>query len=566
MTLPPSLRLKEKSTLPIEKREAKQPSSLRPKQKKIEEKEYNERSFKERAQEYASSPSTQVGLGLTQALTSPLDLIKMYITGEALQGLDEAEDLAFKEGRPFDREKEQQKVLSSLEYLPTQSLAENILEKETGISTEPKDRFSKVLRGISEFAGLTKGAKPASKVLGVEEKALKETGVQFDLKKFAGMEKEKTPNITPVVSAKKQEKLTKELGESSKKAIDEIVKEKIPVKKLQEMGTNLEDAYTAAYSSARETAAKVGDKNIDFSNVVEWANQEIKKTKGSSPSLSKQDRIYIDILNSEKKDLLQSPRKKIDLITGKEIPVKPKEVKANQAIKQYQNYNDNVKGIYRKPEFSGSENTVKNAYAGLNEQILKSIEKASPELGKDLGYANKLFHETSKLNQVDNILSKAFKDGYDPNKLARTLFNRRERAFLQRNLGKDAIQDFEKIAKYGQKAEEKIFNNLKNPETVKEYLNNITPAKLALLVGFKSHIGVPWYLAKGAINRMQGYLLTREPTRHAYENFMKEAAQLGKSPAPLFMAAKKLEEAISKEYGSEDNLLKMSTTNIEEGE
>lgn len=563
MTQP--LSLKPKSKIIIDDNEYL-PLSLKSKGKPKEEKEKSN-SFKEQAQAFASSTPTQAALGLSQAVTSPLDLFKMYLQGEALAALDEAEEVAAKYGKPFDREKEQEKIMAGLEYLPTQSLAEQLFEEKTGISTEPKDRTSKVLRGLFEFVGLAKGKplktpKLEAKKLVPEQQALRETAEEFGLRKFTGVENEKPPAITPVVSPKRQEKLSKELSETTKKAVNDVISEKIPVKKMKESGVNLQDAYTAAYDATRKTASEMGDKSIDLSNVLDWIETEVKRTKGSSPSLSKQQKIYIDILENEKKNLIpyEKPRQsgKIDLITGKKVPQSTKKTTANQAINQYQNYNDNVKGIWRKPEFSGAENTVKNAYAGLNDQIIKSIEKANPQLGKDLTFANRIFHQSAKLDQVEGIISKSFKDGYSAKRLSKTLENKRERAFLQRNLGPDAVQDLERIAKYGEAAESKVFKELKNPQTVKEYLNKMTPAQLALLVGFKGHAGLAYYIPKAVLSRAQGYLFTRNGTRKDYINFLKQAAQAAPNKAALIMASKKLQKSIEEEFGSENELLDMS--------
>lgn len=505
----------------------------------------------------------QIGLGLLQGATAPLDLLKTFMLGEALTGLEDAQEASEKQGIPFDMESERKKILENIESIPTQTLAENLLEKRTGVSTKPRNVGQKIARTTAEFLGaspkdLGKDIKLAEKVLPAEQQALRKTGKEFGLRKFAGMETAKPPSVTPIVSPEKEAKLITELGETTKKAIDKIIDQKIPVKKMRDMGIDLETAYETAYETARKTASEMGEKPVDYTNVVNWIDKEISKTKASSPSLSKQQKIQIDILEAERKSLIRKEPKgstQYDLITGKKLPTPIKKADANQALNQYRNYNDNVKGIYRKPEFSGSENTVKNTYAGLNEQIINAIEKANPKLAKELKFANKIFHETSKLNQVEGIISKSFSDGYNPNKLARSLSSNRERKFLERNLGKDSVQDLERIAKYGQAAEKKVFDELKNPKSVKEYLEKMTPMQLSLLVGYKSHIGLPFIMAKSAINRIQGHIFTRNSTRKDLIKFLKEASQLGKSPAPLFMAAKKLNKSIEEEFGSEQELI-----------
>lgn len=551
------------------------PSTLKPKKKEEPKKEksfLNDVLFKS-VKEIPEGLAGQIGLGLTQAATAPLDLMKMYLIGEGLTGLEEAQEASEKMGIPFDMEKERQKFLSAMEYLPTQTLAEEFLEKQTGVSTKPKDRFSKVMRGAAEFAGLApKGAKIPKlqpKSLSAEGHALRETGEQFGLRKFAGMEAEKAPTITPIVSTEKEAKLASELGETSKKAIEDIIEQKIPVKKMRDMGINLEHAYDVSYSAARKTANEMGDKHIDFSNVLKWIDQEVKKTKVSSPSLSDSQKAYINILKKERSDLTQKtiPKKQPvlygpsgEIITKTEkSKIVQKPLTADQSLNQIKNFNSNVKGIYRKAEHSGVEEAVKSAYSGLNEQLIKSIEKANPKLGKEITFANKIFHEGSKLDQVEGILKKSFSDGYNPKKLANTLSTKRNRQFLERSLGKNGIQDLERIAKYGQKAEEKIFNQLKNPQTVKEYLTNMTPTQLALLAGYKAHAGAIYYMGKSALQRMQGLLFTRNSTKKNYIQFLKEASQLGSNPAPLFMSARKLQKSIEEEFGSEEEIMKMSS-------
>ncbi len=557
--------------------------------------------------EIPDSLSGQIGLGLSQAVTSPLDLMKMYVTAEGLSGLEEAQEASDRMGIPFDMEAERKKFLGAMESMPTQQLAEEWLKQETGIDTQPKGRFQKVMRGIAELAGLSpKGQKIPKlepKKLGAEGQALRETAEEFGLRKFAGMEAEKPPGINPVVSTEKQAKLATELGETSKKAIEDIIEQKIPVKKMRDMGIDLENAYDVSYSAARKTAAEMGDKPIDFSNVLQWIDKEIGKTKGSSPSLSTPQKKYIGILESEKKNLTKAEPKSssvtagevkevqpnpsinfltgehlkptkemisskvkvggghsIDLITGKKLPPSTKNMNANQALNQYKNFNANLKGIYRKPEFAGSESSVVNAYTGLNKQIIEAIEKANPVLANELKFANKVFHEGSKLEQVEGIMKKSFSEGYNPKKLDKTLSNKRERKFLERSLGKDSIQDLERIAKYGQEAEKKVFNNLKNPKTIKEYLNNMTPMQLGLLVGGKAHIGAPYYMAKGTLNRIQGLIFTRNSTKKDYIQFLKDSSKLGAAPTSKIIidSARNLQKSIEKEFGSEEDLIKMS--------
>jgi hypothetical protein len=367
------------------------------------------------------------------------------------------------------------------------------------------------------------------------------------------MELEKEPFVNPIVSAEKQAKLTKELDTTSKRAIDEVIGQKLPMKKLQDIGMDLEEAYTSAYEKANKTANSLGEVNIPLDDLIEFLEKKSLQIEKSSPSLSKQDTIVLNEIKDQINNLTSKSTSKIK----KTKPI-PKSMTASQSLTQYKNFNKNVKSIYRKPEFTGAENEVKNLYAEMNEELIKSIDKKSPQLANELKFANNIFSEKSKIDQVDNILNKSFNEGYNPNKLAKTLSSRKERTFLERNIGKEGVKDLERIAKYGQKAEEKVFKHLKNPETIKQYLEKMTPFDLMLLVGYKSHIKLPFTLAKGAIQRAQGYLFTRDPTRQSLVKFISEASKMGENPAGLFNAANSLNKSINKEFGSEKELLNLS--------
>src|ERR1044072_8858143 len=83
------------------------PSTLRPKKSEVpieqpkEEKSFLNDVLLKSAKEIPENLAGQIGLGLTQAATSPLDLMKMYLIGEGLTGLEEAQEASEKMGIPF---------------------------------------------------------------------------------------------------------------------------------------------------------------------------------------------------------------------------------------------------------------------------------------------------------------------------------------------------------------------------------------------------------------------------------------------------------------------------------
>lgn len=575
-------------------------------------------------QSVASNPLTQSILGLAKRVTAPLDLLKLLTTGEALTDLDELEDAFKKAGKPFDREDYINKVFEASQYFPTQQLAEDLVKEHTGVSLEPKDTFSKLVRNASEiFATGPKGLlkKPAKQVakraaggvggavvgeglkkagvpesladllsyslggaagaskkpfkLEGEQAALQKTAKKHELREFGGLQREK-PSGKAVVTPQSQKKATEELAESSKKAIDKVIADKIPIAKQRAMGIDLQDAYNKAYDSANKKAASFDSAanaaakakkpavEIDLQPMLDKIKKKISSIRKSAPSLSPSDKAAISELKKQYK-ALTLPTKKNPPIYGPQgqvlnpSPTKrsPKKISMEQGLDQYKNFNEEVNGIYRKPEFSGKEEVVKNIYGEMKSDLLDVIDKASPDVGKDLRFANKIFHETSKLNQVEGLVSNAFANGYNPKKLRTILGGKHNRAFLERDLGKGAVKQMLDIANYGAAAEKKVLSVVKNPKTLADLASEMTPLKASLLFA-KGTAGLPVVLLhdipKSIVQRAKGALMLSPKTRQSYSDFLKHS--VSPESASFKKASQNLNKAIEEEYGSEKEFLK----------
>lgn len=534
----------------------------------------------------------QVGLGLLEKFTYPLDILKSLTHAAGSREIGKIED-------PEARSKAEDTMNEFYDYFPTQELAEKFVTKNTGIQFQPQTEEGKRARTLSRLfslqpgkllsgsakqlakksagAAIGTGGKEALQAIGVPDpiaelggaaisgaisggktvlsplstasKEAEQVATKHGLPKFIGMQNEKKPFVTPVVSKEKEQALRGKLGESSEKAINDVIDQKIPIKKLRDQGMNLEDAYTKAYDKT-EAAAKKFDasgKKINIDPVLRHIDSEISSIKASAPSLSNSDKIRIAILEKEKKAL-----------SGK-APT------AIQLRNQYQKFNDNTKGIYRKPEYSGSEEAIIDTYGNLNKKIIESMERASPELASEFKTANKIYTADKQIKQVENILDAAFSEGYNSSKLNKILNSNRNRKFLEKNIGKDGIKDLEDIGKYGERAEKQLFERLKNPKTLGEIFSNLTPFKLLLLTGkssLKGTVGLPVYLTKGISQYVKGYLFTREGTRKSYINYLKAVAS--NQPSLIRSASKILDNSISSEFGSEEELLKLAEDSSEE--
>lgn len=314
-----------------------------------EEKETPEEDGKEPEESFwqkvVSNPVTQTILGAAQGLTAPLDILKMFITGEGLTDLDELEEAYRKQGLPFDREDYIQKVFQLAEYVPTLGGAQKLAEEKTGLDFGPKDTASKILRTGTEIAtsgpaGLAKqGAKQlavqgakrlgtgvaaagvgeAAKELGVPEPAAdigsyilggvanarrqpakvsgkgaeaKALAEKHNLRRFGGLESEQ-PLKNAVAPQSKISQAAEELSETSKQAIDKVIADKIPIAKQRAMGIDLRDAYTKAYAKSNKTAKALdaGKKTgaIDLDSLAVNIKDKIKKIQDTAPSLSPSD-------------------------------------------------------------------------------------------------------------------------------------------------------------------------------------------------------------------------------------------------------------------------------------
>lgn len=606
MTLPSSLKRKAAPTEeePIQGA----PSSLRKKQ------------IKESKGKSALRTGYQPISGYLKSFTYPADILQMAGIGEALdpEFIDNLRQIHEREGIPFDEKKYRQKVAEAAQAFPTQGNIEKAVEEKTGLPLQAKTGVQKALSlggtaagfqpgaltekaiagiaapAISETAQLAGIPEPLAEILGLggagaaakgriaeavlspEQQALRSIAEKHNLPTYAGAEVE-TPQIQPVVSAKRQEKLTEGLKSASEQAIDDVITKQLPINQAEKLGVNPEQVYERSYQRMEQTAKNIDKqissgkkKPIDTQPVLNWIKKEISKIKKTAPSLSTPDKVRLKILNDEYSALSKKakplPPESVQLvdISGKPLVKQqqgrfPKEINASQTIDQTRNYNENVRDLYKKPEFTGAQQEARETYAQLNDKLQDALRlSGETDLARQLWFGNQVFHEVSKVNQVQNILRQALEHGYDASKMATILRSKSNRKFLERNLGKNATKDLVDIAHYGKQAEKFVFNRLKNPQTVGEYLSKLTPLKASLL--FFKHatgLGTAYELGKGTSQRIAGLLFTRPGTRKAYVNFLKGAMSAKKGV--FSKASDELSKAIIDEYGSEDNMINTAT-------
>lgn len=607
MTLPSSLRRKEK--VEESKPMPGLPSSLRPKQPK------------EAKSKSIARTGYQPISGYLKKYTYPADILQLAGVGEALdpEFIEDLQRIHEREGIPFDEAKYREKVAEAAKTFPTQANIERAVEERTGLPLQPKSTLDKLLNLAGTAGGFQQGSlvqkaiaagtapavselaqslgvpesvadigglavaggagagKLAEKLLTPEQQTMRQIAGKHGLPTYGGMEVE-TPKITPVVSKGKQEKLASELSKKSEAAIDEVISKQLPLNEAEKLGVSPEAVYERSYKRMDETAKAIDKeiaagtkKPIDIQPVLNWIKKEVNKIEKSAPSLSTPDKVKLKILKDEYRSLSNKPQvsppeavKLLD-IHGKPLPVPkkgrtPKEINATQTIDQTRNYNENVRDLYKKPEFTGAQQEVRETYAQLNDQLQQAIrESGETDLARQLWFGNQVFHESSKVNQVQNILAPALEHGYSASKMATILRSKSNKKFLERSLGKGAVKDLIDIAHYGKQAENLVFKRLKNPKTIGEYLTNLTPLKASLL--FFKHAALPGVAmlgetTKGTSQRIAGLLFTKPATRRAYVGFLKGAM---KGKGSFTKASEELSKAIADEFGDEENLIKIAS-------
>lgn len=522
----------------------------------------------------AKDAGIQSGLGLAQAFTWPLDILKVAMVGEGLTDIDELEDAFAKAGKPFDRDKYIKTVMEQGEFVPTQELLERQITKHTGVDLEPKTKIGKFLNklffigGLSRGKGVGKALKSgvaaattttglreagapeivselagdlAGGIAGIEKQARKLSPEAARIQKIADkhglplmelMLKDEIPS-GPKITAGRKAAFEKEIGMTTEDAIAKVVEDKIPISKLRAQGQDLNVLESEAYDKAKALAQSKPNP-IKTDQIVSDIDAEIARIRGRAPSPSDAEEAAIRILEKEKNVLSKA--------------------KANpeQLITQTQNYNSNVKSIYKKAEFSGVEDEVKNAYGFLNNSIRNTVEKeAGKEIRDAYDVANKIFGQNASLARAEGLISKAFQNGdYSAKKLHQVL-NSKQGAVLRRDIGEQGVKELRDIAEFGstaQKATSQFANSAKHKFQVSEWgpLAGFLLAKVPLA-------GVAAVATKPFFDYVRGYLLTRPAARTVYRDIVKNAANGSfKNMAADFS---KLEGMINKEFGSMEDFM-----------
>lgn len=534
------------------------------------------------AWDYAKDIIIQPVLGGLKAFSWPLDVLKAGMVGEALTDIDEIEEAFKKEGKDFDRNKYIRTVMDQAKFIPTQDLLEDVASKASGIDFEPKTKPGRFLnrlfflRQLLSGKGLSKSIQGAatgaltSEVLkagGVNETAADITGdvisggvgsltkeprtVSEQAKRFQQLgEKHGLPlmesmlrddlSYSAKISQKRKAALDEKLGMSSKEAIDKVIEGKLPIAKAKAKGVDLEAFEDFAYEEATNLARSNPIK-LDTKPLVKEIDAEIARIKSLAPSPSSAQQQAINILDNERKILSKA---------------KPN---TEQLINQRQNYNKEVKNIYKKGEFTPVEDEVKNAYGFLNGAIDRTIETQS---GKNVAdtykVARDIYAQNAKLARTEGLINEAFKDGYSAKKLDK-LLNSKKGQKLRQDIGEEGVKDLREIAEFGEKAQQATAQYAKSSK----YGHNIKewgPLAGFLLAKIPGSAGI-LIAAKPMVDYIRGYILTNPAARTSYKNILKNAANGSFNTMAKDFA--KIESQIIDDYGSMEDFFREGLDELE---
>lgn len=521
--------------------------------------------------DYLRDVAIQPTLGLFKRFTWPADLLKIGIAGEALSGLDEFEAAAEREGVPFDRKKYLQTVSDIGYWVPTQDLAEEGLEKLTDVSLQPQTDVGKYIRkwftlkGLGNGQGLQGLIAPSAgtgvtaglEAVGVPEAAanligdttaggigsirgqprtftpeierLRQISDRNGLPFYEYMATNEAPLINPKITRGTERAIQQELNMSSRDAVRAVAEGQLPAADLRNRGVNLETLEQSAYQATKDAAVQLPPSSTN--SIIQDINTEIARRRSLAISPSAAERQALEILENERDAFLQSPTAYPD-----------------QLIKQKENYNSNVKGIYRKPEFTGAEEEIRQTYAFLNESIKNNLEQNAPQIANMLRAADQIYAQNSALRNTERILGRAFRNGeYNPQRL-HNILNSPQGNILRRELGNNAVSEINEIARYGQQAvanTRALLRSGRQGFTPREW-GQMAPFVMAAVGKAKGALA----FAGPAAQYVQGYLMTRPATRTVYRNILRNAAK--GSFDNMKGDFDKLEKEITKEFGSVD--------------
>lgn len=409
----------------------------------------------------------QLPLGALQRYTYPADVFKLLTSGasqDVLAQLQE-EEPELKNGVA---EQARQKAES---YLPTQGLAEQLIEQKTGVPLTPKNKLQKLTRLGSAAAAFRPKAPLTAGVTapvvagglhaaGVPESVAEPVGLLASgvapspsvskVVKPSGLPARRFENVTKPtkVSPERFEKINETVEQDFRKIADKILEKNRTYSALKEdtqFKEKIGDLFEKVEDLAKEVPGKLHTDDLRQAFKKRFRGRE---TKGISPD--EFERAY----TKEIRDINNA------------IP--HEEMTALQGVEQFRKNNKSLRELFEPGKSSAYNRAKREALLEYNRAIEDVFKKKYPdtEFTDLFEFTNNRWAEISDIEQIDKFFGDVFKGKIDFNKAKQILNKDKEHVVrpFKRILGEEGFKDIKGLMN-DLMSQEKAYGYIKKAES-----------------------------------------------------------------------------------------------------
>lgn len=483
--------------------------------KKAENNPFYEASQQKPAKNHDSQRKVaQVALGAAKAhpISWGLDLFKLASDAASQNVLAE-----IAENDPdLIREVAEKSRSESIEKLPTQEMAEQLIEEKTGLPLTAKTGGDEAIRFISTLgaSGVLKSAAKQSKRL-IPANKVTET-MKSGLTKLKSVEAAHPER--GIITSARQEKAISKLNEEAADLTQKSVEKHVPVAKQIQEGHDFN--FNAKFKPLEESMIKANP-DIDITPMSRFLSETSKKYRGLP------------------KELLATDSKKV-LKEASAYRNNPQTQGAN-LYKLYRINNKKLNSIYEQRLLHGKQQEYADFLVDMNKSIAQSFENTLPKNGAwitEFKQLNKQFGDVQKANKTLSQLENVLNGEATPSNIKKLASNPQAQKKLALSMGDEGAKEVIQISKDLKMAQDSIKKMSVKDLTTYE---KILPLSV-ILPGFNIPKGVA--LAGKAYTygrRGYGYLMTRPATRKAVKDAVeavsKHDVQAYKKAAAIIIAS-----------------------------
>lgn len=390
-------------------------------------------------------------LGYLKKWTYPLDLIKLATEGASREVLADL----IENDPTINKQIAEQARQQGMKYLPTQELAENLIEKYSGAPLEAKNKAQKMLRLAGTGAGFRPGTAVEKTTAAVTAptvtSGLEAIGVPEPIAEIGGLavsggvpaptfEKVVKPSGLPVrryeslkepikISPKRAEKITETVESDFRKLSDQLLQKNKTYSAMKE-DSSFKDKISGLFDKVENLAENIGGEinSENLRNIFKRRYNQ-REVKGITPN-----------------EYEQSFRKEVKKINN-QIPIK--DISATQLVDQFRKNNASLRELYEPGKSSAFNRGKREALLEYNRSIEDIITNQYPdsEFKKLFEFTNKRWQEMSDIDQIENFTKNIF-DGKINYEKARQIFRKDKEHIakpFKRILGEEGFKNFKTL-------------------------------------------------------------------------------------------------------------------------